>query len=392
MKILMIANRLPYPLDRGDRVRFFYVAQTLSKKHEITLLSFYQEETEKQYLEVLGRYFAHIHLVKQSKIKSWFRTFRGFVNSTPLQVAHFWEPRMLLKVQELCDKNKFDIAYAYHLRMAQYLQHLRNVYTILDLVDSISLFMRRMYRNRSFYFRPVLWLEWKLICKYERYITSFFDECWIVSEIDQRNVQGYKNARIQIIPNGIDFNKYSPQNQITDEELSLLFVGYMGTESVSAICYFVNDILPIIRKRFPSIKLYLVGANPPRKILKLSTDPNIEVTGFVESIVEYYQIATVVIAPMKFVAGMQNKIIEAMAMKKPVVTTSWGNEGINAKHGQEIYVGDTANEFAEHVIGLLKDRILRMRIGKSAARYAKKYRWSKVSERVDSVAIIIHEK
>ena len=382
MKILFVAHRLPYPLDRGDRVRLYNIARVLSKNHDLTLLSFYEGESEKHHLAVLRRIFTDIHLVRKSRAKSWMRTALALFRNEPLQVANFCEPRMFEKAVELLDKGAFDMVYAYHLRMAQYIDHCKGIYTVLDLVDAISLYMQRMCSKRSLLLKPALWLEWRRVCRYEREITKRFNEYWIVSSADRTEVKGYEDANIHVIPQAIDRNTFIPGPEPTSTDLALLFVGYMGSESVCAIDYFAKDIWPVIKQHFPTVKFYIVGAKPPASVRRLEEDPNIVVTGFVESLVEYYRKATVVIAPMRFVAGMQTKIVEAMAMRKPVVATTWSNEGIDGEDGTHLFIGDTPQEFALHVIRLLEDKQLRMKMGRQASDYAEHFSWLRVAERV----------
>ena len=142
MKILFLLPLLPYPLNRGDRLRAYNIARVLSEKHQVSLLSFYEDETELKELPALKKVFSDIHLVQRSVLKSYVRTALGLLRKGPLQVYHYRDLQMALKVKGLLARNAYNVVYIYHLRMAQYVQHYHNVYKILDLVDSVSLFMQ----------------------------------------------------------------------------------------------------------------------------------------------------------------------------------------------------------------------------------------------------------
>jgi glycosyltransferase involved in cell wall biosynthesis len=268
--------------------------------------------------------------------------------------------------------------------MAQYLKGFGSVYKVLDFTDSISLFLRRMLRCSKFYLKPFIFREWLAIKRYESLIAAEFDECWVVSPVD-KGALGKLPVPIKIIPNGVE-PQYFRLTPTTDNDPNILFVGYMGMESIDAVMYFLNKIFPLIHASIPHVKFYIVGANPPSSILKLAQNPNIVVTGFVENLLEYYSKASVVVAPMRFVAGVQNKVLEAMAAGVPVVASSLANAGIGGIHAEHLFVADEPVQFAEYVIYLLQNLKVRARIGSNARAFIKeRFSWHAVVKRVDEI-------
>lgn len=386
MKILFITPRFPFPPNRGDRLRYFNFAKVLSMKHSLSLVSFIQSEKEIEYAKNLKGIFEDIETVLLKPWKSYLNTVPGFFSKLPLQVSYFYSKKMRKKIDEILKKEIFDVIYTFHLRMAPYVSNVNGIYKVLDFTDGVSLFLHRMIKYRNLFLRPILYREYLSAGWYEPYVAKRFDECWVISTVDFDAMNISNNAfNFVLVPNGIDTDYFRPSNP--NNEPNIVFVGYMGIESVDAVLYFYEEIFPFVLKEIPSTKFYIIGADPPKKITRLARNRNVIVTGFVDDLRTYYGMASVLVAPMRFVVGMQNKILEAMAMEVPVVTSSLGNEGIDAVPGECIFVEDDSKEFAKRVIALLKDENLRRKIGMNARRFAKeKFTWNAVLERMDKIA------
>ena len=193
-------------------------------------------------------------------------------------------------------------------------------------------------------------------------------------------------ARCVTVPNGVDTDFFKPL-EISEEWPSLVFVGHMSSPpNVDAIKYFHSQVYDTLKRRFPDLKLCVVGQNPSPVIRALAKDPSICVTGFVEDVRLHVARASVVIAPFVSGPGIKNKVLEAMAMGKPVVTTSTGVRGINATHGDHLYIADTPMKFADHVEALLLDQAKRQRIGHQAREFVMKHHsWARVADKIDTI-------
>lgn len=389
MRILFITARLLYPVNRGDKVRPFNFARVLSQKHTLHLLSFIQSKTEIQHVEALKKWFDFVDTVYLPAWKSYLNMAINVLSGKPLQVSYFKSNQFQKKIDQILRKNEFDMVYIFHLRMAQYFLKRNDVYRGLDLCDSVSFFMGRLVKYAKWYMKPIYAYEISNVKRYERDLMKYFDEYWIISEEDRAQLEGgsfFEN--VYIVRNGVDMDYFNRNQWTTDnrQQNAIIFVGYMGIESVDAIFYFYEQILPVVRKEAPDLKFYIIGANPPDKVNALARDKNIIVTGYVEDLRDWYRKASVAIAPMRFVAGMQNKILEAMAMSLPVVTTFYGNEGINAREGETIFVEDEPDRFAQRILQLLKDDNLRRELGNRARRFVQQnYRWNLVLNRIEEI-------
>lgn len=393
MKILFVTPRLPFPSDRGDRLRYLNFAKVLSEQHSLSLVSLIQSEGELKYLEGLKSVFDHVETVLLEPWESNLNMAIHFFSKIPLQVFKFHSHQMQKKINAVVKREEFDAIYAFHFRMAHYLKGIKGSYKILDAMDGISLFLRRMLPNVKMYLKPVIFREWVTTRGYECNVLKEFDECWFISTVDKTSVKGISDAsNIYIVPNGIDTNYFKPERDGHDDS-NLLFVGYMGIESIDAVLYFYHRILPLIREKVPAVKFCVVGRDPPRKIMGLAEDGNITVTGYVEDLRPYYNNAAALVAPMRFVVGLQNKVLEAMAMEVPVVTTRFANEGIHAISGESIFVEDNPKKFAHRVIALLTDTNLRRKMGTNARRFVKeRYSWNTVVERMNVISANLGNK
>lgn len=386
MNILFVTPRLLYPVNRGDKVRPYNFAKTLAKKHNLSLVSFIQTKAELQYVDPLKEFFSSVDTIYLPAWKSKVNMGLNILSGKPLQVSYFKDSLFDEKISEILVRKQIDVVYIFHLRMAQYFIKRNNVYRVLDLCDTVSFFMGRLLKHARWYMKPIYTYEIAKVKKYEQQLMDYFEEYWIISQEDKDALESnQKFSNIQIIPNGVDI-EYFKNTEEGSGRKSIIFVGYMSVESIDAVFYFYDHILPIVRKEVPDVLFYIVGANPPDKVKALEKDKNIIVTGYVEDLREYYKKADVAIAPMRFVAGMQNKILEAMSMSLPVVSTFYGNEGINAKDGESIFVEDKPEHFAQKVILLLKNNEIRKKMGNSARKFIEEnYSWYRVFERVNEV-------
>jgi glycosyltransferase involved in cell wall biosynthesis len=232
---------------------------------------------------------------------------------------------------------------------------------------------------------------------YEKEIYKRFDACLVVTQRDKDLLTTLcPQINCEVLPNGVDTEYFSPMD-VQEEFPSLVFVAEMGTlVNVHSILHFYDTIYPSIRQELPQIKLYLVGRKPSVEIINLAVDESVLVTGYVDSVKPYIARSSIFVAPLILGTGIKNKVLEAMAMGKCVVTTSIGAQGINAVSGEDLIITDNPNEFATWVVNLLKDKQLRQKLGDNARRIIEtKYSWKKIAERLDQIfkeAVARHNK
>ncbi len=353
MKILFITPRFPYPPIKGDKLRAYHFIKGLSKNNEIYLCSFIENINENKYVAEMQKYCQLVETTLLSKAQSYCNVLFTFFNNLPLQVNYYYSKEMQYKIAELLKKNKFDIIHVALLRMMPYISEKDRAPVVLDHIDALSLNMRRRAETeKNILGRFIFKFEEKKVADYEKYSSTVCDVSIITSQIDKKAIKD--NNNIYVISNGVDIEYFKPLSQ-KKKDIDLLFTGNMEYfPNINAVKFFCKKVYPLLRKEYPSIKVCITGPNPPSEIRSMADNINFFVTGFVQDIREYLNRAKIFIAPLQAGSGIQNKILEAMAMGLPVVTTSYGNNGITAQNEKEIIVADNPQKFLDKVIDLLE--------------------------------------
>jgi glycosyltransferase involved in cell wall biosynthesis len=288
---------------------------------------------------------------------------------------------MAERLEELQDEIRPDLVHVHLIRMAQYATGPLPRPRILDLRDAISLYLQRFAESeRNPVKRAILRSELRRMLRYEPVIAGFALSV-ICSELDRATVLDHvPGARVSIVRNGVDLSRFARHDGTpAPDEHRVIFTGNMSYfPNADGAEYFVRSVLPHIKREVPETRTYLVGQNPPPRVRSLARE-DIVVTGFVEDIAAEYARSVVAVAPIRYGAGTLNKLLEPMAMGIPVVTTSMGSGGIDLVPGEDLLVADGPEEFASHVVRLMRDPALRGRMGASAAAKVRaRYGWEDV--------------
>jgi sugar transferase (PEP-CTERM/EpsH1 system associated) len=387
MRILCLTSRLPYPPNRGDRLRAFHFIEHLSREHELHLLSFIAEEAERRHIAPLRQYCEEVRVVLMKRGRSLTSVAANLWRRQPLQALYYRSPAMRRLVEGVLAAEPFDAAYVHLFRMAPYVAHHPELYRIVDLTDVISKEIDRSLAYRGPVSRLVYRVERPRIERYERWVAGTFEETWLVSEADREILAAdCPRANIQVVTNGIDTTQFYPTGEPAQPN-SLVFVGHMRVlHNIDAVRHLVEDVLPLIRRQIPTATLSIVGANPAPEVRSLGEHQGVTVTGFVPDLNAALNRSAVFVAPLRFAAGVQNKVLEAMAAARPVVTTSLVNEGLRAAPGRHLLIADDAVSTAEHAVALLRDDQLRRTIGQAGLAFVReKYSWEHAVERVRDI-------
>lgn len=352
MNILFIT---PSPPSRFHRIRALNLIKYLSRSHKIYLASLTDQRNPDP--TEFTPYCQKIDLIYQSKIRSLLACLLFSFTPVPLEVAYCRNRKMNEAVQEIIKKKSIELIYIKRLRSAQFVDSTIRVPIIIDTTDAMSLFYRRAFRNAPWYKKLLFWEEWLKYALYEKKMFARF-RVWIASspeDIVYLKNRAPSGTQFSLIPNGVDTNFFQRTTQ-SPEKHSLLLSGLMDKfVNSETVHFFVRDILPKIRIKIPDVLIYIVGPNPLRSVKRLASK-NILVTGEVPDIRTYIARCEVVVVPIKTAAGTRNKILQAWAMGRPVVTTSRGLEGLEAEEGKHVLIGDNPEEFAEKVVSLLRNQ------------------------------------
>lgn len=373
MKLLVLLSRVPFPLDKGDKLRAYHFIRYLSEFHDIYLFCLNDNNYSEDDIKAIQPFCKNIKVVRLNKLQIVISLFKAAFTKLPFQVAYFYNH----KIQRDLDKYISDIhpdhIFCQLVRMAEYVKT-QAVPKTIDYQDVFSYGIKRRTEIADFYMKPLFNSEYKRLINYEKEVFDAFDNKIIISITDRDLIQHPLKDEIVIIPNGVDFSYYQPIK--CEKEFDIVFTGNMGyPPNIDAAIFLINEIKPLVAKVYKDIKIVIAGANPHSDVKALKSDQVI-VTGWVDDIRSYYARSVIFIAPMRIGTGLQNKLLEAMAMGIPSVTTSLSNSALNAKEGEEILVGNSAEELAACIIRLLADRKLRDDISKNASGFVKnKFHW-----------------
>lgn len=387
MKILCLTPRLPFPPDRGDRLRAFNVIKRLSGEHELHLLSFIASNAERQQAAALEPFCRSLHVVPLGPRRSAATVALNAWRRLPLQALYYRSAAMQQAVDDTLRRERFDAAYIHLFRMAPYLDGRRDLYRIVDLTDVISSELARSMSYRSAASRLVYRVEAPRIARYEREVAQRFEEVWLVSEHDRQLLaQQCPNANVRVVPNGVDFGAFYPIGQQA-EQFSLLFTGHMRVfHNIDAATFLAREILPLVRRQILDCTLTLVGADPGPEVQALASQAGVTVAGFVPDLNAALNGAAVFVAPLRFAAGVQNKVLEAMAAGRPVVTTSIVNQGLGAQAGRDLLIADDAATLANQIVALLGDASLCARVGLAGRVHVRqKFSWDSAAAQMQRV-------
>lgn len=387
MRLLFLTPRLPFPPDRGDRSRVYHFLQNLSRDHELTLVSFVAHPTERDHLASLHAFCQDIHVLEMSPPRSALTVATNLWRRVPLQALYYRLPAMQRQVDQIIAAGEFQAAYVHLFRMAPYVAQHPDLYRIVDLTDVISREIGLSLPYRGALWRLIYRFEKPRIERYERWVAGAFEETWLISPADRQALLRHcPSANLQVVPIGVDSDHLYPTGQPSQPD-HLIFVGHMRVpHNVDAVNHLVRDILPLVHQEIPTCTLDIVGADPGPQVQRLAGQPAVTVTGFVPDLNASLNRAAVFVAPMRFAAGVQTKVLEAMAAGRPVVTTSLVNRGLAAQPGRDLVVSDDPASMAHQIITLLRDPELRRQMGQAARQFVlDNYRWSYVVERMRAI-------
>ena len=380
MKIFVLLPRIPYPLEKGDKLRAFNQIKQLAKSNEIVLCALNENPkvNEQDAFHALQPYCQSINFIRINKAQILVGLERAFFKGLPLQSGYFYNHKAVKKINALIAKHKPDILYGQLLRVAAYLRH-KDLPKAIDFQDIFSYGMKRRADIASCVTRPIYNMEYRRLKRYEAEIFDDFDVRSIISEPDRALFPHERRDEILIIPNGVDHDYFKPQDR--EKKYDLVFTGNMSyPPNVNAVEYLADEIMPIVWKALPETKLYIAGATPDPKVKKAASD-RIVVSGWLDDIRDAYAQSRVFIAPMRIGTGLQNKLLEAMSMRLPAITSPLANASLGAKSDEEILVGSSAEEMAQHIITLLTDQEKAERLAQAGYDFTNRvYDWGKATQ------------
>ena len=400
MKILFI---VPYVPDMV-RVRPYNLIRNLTALgHQVSVATLWSNNTERTALEQLKTDCHQVLAEQTNRWQTLFSCVATLPTSKPLQAAYSWQPKLAKQLISLVNQNNndFDVVHVEHLRGSRYGLFLKSeiksknkkLPIVWDSVDCISLLFRQASKKSpNLVSRLMTHFETNRTYQYERWLLGQFDRILVTSSVDKsafesmRNT-GQKQPEISVIPNGVDLDYFHPIGSGAREPATLVLSGKMSYHAnVAMAMHLVYEILPVVWYQYPEVKLWIVGKDPPQSIRKLAQNPAIQVTGTVDDIRPYLQNATIAVAPITYGAGIQNKVLEAMACGTPVIATTQAVSALSIHPDRDVLIADEPGNFAQSVLDLLKNPNRQREIGQAGRRYVEEnHRWIDITSKLERI-------
>lgn len=389
MKVLVLTSKFIWPLNDGGVIRDFNLLRETAKRHEVYLLSFLINQTDRDYFSALKPYCKKIIGVDLRRPK-WLalkNAVLGTIGSRPFILREYFQGDMAETIEKVITEENIDVIHAHFLHMGQYITKKKLASLVYDPHNLEHILWKRLSENlENSLKRTFAKLQCQKLIHWQQIVAANSEVCVTLSDKDRDEyLRIAPYADITTVPNGVDIEFWSPIPN-KDEPYSIIYFGNLSwLPQADAAIYFYDKIFPHVLANVPEVKLYIVGQNPPESVKKLASD-RIIVTGFVEDIRQYIARTAVVVMPLRIGAGTKHRIFQALAMKKSIVATSVAAEGIALKHGETVMLADEAEVFAKHTITLLRKPELRKKLGHAGWKLVhEQYNWVKIYEILDSV-------
>lgn len=384
MRIAVLASRFPYPLERGDKLRMYHQLRYLSTQHEIHLFCTTDVVPTESQLAELKQYcksVAYWHIDTPTYV---INVLKRFSSDLPFQCSGIYDRKFHEHIMAKIIEHKIDLVYCQLIRMAPYAADVKCP-VVLDYMDALGVGMERRVEVSPWYTKKLYRIEARRVQKYEKEVMDMFDHCTIISDQDKALLSVDTKGRLTTISNGIDTTYFEPDN--TAPKYDIVFVGNLGyLPNIEAADILVRQIkMRYFDKYKKSLRILIVGARPSMKVLRLQTE-EVKVNAWRKDIRTAYREGKILCAPLFSGTGQQNKILEAMALGIPCVTTSFVNNAIKAENGKEILMADTVAEMVAAIHFLLEDDEVYQTIERNARKFVvNNFQWQTTVDKLNSI-------
>lgn len=364
-KILYLCHRIPYPPNKGDKIRSFNLLKELAKTYDVYLGCFIDDPFDRQYRDKLAEFCVEYCCPELPKLWSKIKGLTAFLRGTPITLPYYANNELANWVEKTIELQQIDTVLVFSSSMAQYVDQpqYQTMCRVIDFVDVDSDKWRQYAEKQQGIMSWVFQREHRLLQQFEQHYCEQFDHSLFVSpdeaQMFRTLMPSTLSTKIKPLLNGVDVAFFNPANTLGEPEISLdddfiVFTGAMDYwANVDAVVWFCDEVWPHIQAQAPNLKFLIVGGNPDVKVRDLANRKNVLVTGRVHDVRPYIQHALVVVAPLRIARGIQNKVLEAMAMDKPIVASLMAMEGINAPTSACLAQTDDAVPFANAVLTML---------------------------------------
>ncbi|HEY8099312.1 MAG TPA: TIGR03087 family PEP-CTERM/XrtA system glycosyltransferase [Burkholderiaceae bacterium] len=394
--VLFLAHRIPYPPNKGDKIRSYHLLKHLTQRYRVHLGTFIDDSDDWQYVDKVKPLCGETHFANLNPRAAKVRSLGALIADRPLSLDYYQDAGLQAWVNKAMKEQPISRILVFSSAMAQYVMQEKSTRRVIDFVD-IDSDKWRQYADKKMW--PMSWLyrrEGRQLLRYEREVARDFDASLFVSDTEAKlfkQLAPESESKIGFFNNGVDTDYFSPDHDYGSPyhagEAAIVFTGAMDYwPNIDAVQWFARDIFPAVLAKNPDARFYIVGSRPAADVQALASLPGVHVTGTVPDVRPYLAHACIAVAPLRIARGVQNKVLEAMAMSKPVIVSAPALEGIDAEAGRDLLLAEDAEQFAIAVLSALNksNDELNSKLGQVARKKVETcYGWTSNLERVDGL-------
>jgi sugar transferase (PEP-CTERM/EpsH1 system associated) len=363
--LLFLSHRIPYPPNKGDKIRSWHILKHLARGYRVHLGCLYDDPDDARHIPFLATVCATLYCRPVRPFSAKLRGLTGFLRNEPITLGYFHDRSLQDWVSETLRRQRPSRVFAFCSAMANYVRDDRSSLRVLDMIDLDSEKWRQYADAKWPPMKQLYAREHRLLLDFERSMATEFDATLFVSDAEAKRFAALAPAQstnVHVLTNGVDLDYFEPlgsyASPFSGDGPFIVFTGAMDYwPNVQAVSWFARHVWPIVRRRWPHAEFWIVGRDPARTVRRLSGTGGIRVTGKVDDVRPYIAHASVVVAPLQTGCGVQNKVLEAMAMAKTVVATSLACEGLNVSAREDIVVAATPEDFAAAIASVVSREI-----------------------------------
>ncbi len=387
MRVLYVCHRFPFPPKRGGKIRPFNMIRHLSVNHEVSVASLVRSEAEAKEGEGLASFCAGYAMARVRNPVQVARMVARLPTPTPSSMGYFYSPQLDRSIQDMLARKPFDLIFVHCSSVAQYVAGVQGTPKILDFGDMDSQKWLEYAQYKPFPLSLGYRLEGRKMERAEKRLAARFDLCTATTRAEWETLEHYgTGVASDWFPNGVDSDYFAPDTEPFEAD-TISFVGRMDYYPNQECMFdFCANTLPLLQAKRPALKLLIVGADPTPAVRRLEALPNVTVTGSVPDVRPYLRKSALMVAPLNIARGTQNKILEAMALGVPVVTSRVAAGGVDASDPEHFLAASTPAEYAAAIARVLDNPEERQRLALAGrARMLSHHAWDRSMERLDGI-------
>ncbi len=388
MRLLFLAHRLPFPPDKGDKIRSFHLLRCLARRHtvDVAALADRREDLARERTDRVAAICRRLAIAWRPRLRARAAALAAPFSGEPASLPFFRAPALAAEVGRWMREERYDAAWVHSAPMAQYVPAVEGMTRVADLCDVDSEKWRQYADDAPLPARWIYRREAATLRRYETRLAREWDAITVATEPEARLFRSFcAEGRLDVVCNGVDVDRFAPAGRARDPRRVVFFGAMDYAPNVAGVLWMAREVWPAVRRALPDARFDVLGSRPTAAVRRLHGRDGVSIRGYVDDLPAALDGASLAVAPLHIARGIQNKVLEAMAAALPVVATTAAAEGVEAAPGRDLVVEDEAMPFAAAIVALLRDPALAAAIGASArAAVSRGHSWESQASRLEA--------